>query len=72
MIPAGHRLGHAARYTNGNGLTIYGLTIFRAGCACGLAVYGPTLPKMWAAHDVHLGVVRAMSKAAHPSNRRES
>ena len=59
-----HLLGDPARYTNGT------LTIFAAKCACGLDVYEVTLPKLWAAHDVHLAVVRAMSKANHPSNHR--
>ena len=40
-------------------------------CRCGLDVYGPTLPAMWAAHDMHLAAVKAMSKAGHPSRRRD-
>ena len=47
-----HRLGNPARYTNGNGLTI-----FAAKCACGLDVCGVTLPKLWRAHDWHLSAV---------------
>lgn len=58
----GHDLGPAARYTIGS------KSIFRAVCQCGLAVYGPRLPAMWAAHDVHLGVVRVMAPRNPPGH----
>ena len=63
----GHDLGHAQRYTNGNGLTI-----MRAECECKLTLYATTLPALWAAHDVHRGVVRALAMGRHPSQREGS
>lgn len=63
MTPAGHLLGDPHRRT--------GDWTYRARCACGLDVYGPTLPRLWAAHDMHLSVVQAMSQGRHPSQRRE-
>jgi hypothetical protein len=38
-------------------------------CACGLIVYGPTLPALSQAHSAHVGVVRAMSLRRHPSRK---
>ena len=52
----GHRLGDAQRYTNET------LTIFRAECGCGLAVYGRRLPHLWVRHEEHLAAVREQSR----------
>ena len=49
-----------------------GDTHYSACCACGLEITGPTLPRLWAAHDMHLAIVRAMSQRRHPSQRRKS
>ena len=59
MIPAAHQLSHPRRF---------GRT-YTADCACGLSIYQPTLPAVWEMHDFHLRVVRAMSRANHPSRR---
>lgn len=63
----GHDLGNPTRYTGSK-------TIYRASCACGIDILGPTLPALWAAHDVHRGVVRAMwmGRRRHPSWREDA
>lgn len=63
MTPAGHILGDPHRRT--------GEWVYTARCACGIDIYGATLPWLWAAHDMHLAVVQAMSQQRHPSQRRE-
>ena len=50
----GHRLSHPVQT----------MGAYTARCACGLDVYGPTLPAMWTAHDVHLAVVRGLVRGA--------
>lgn len=64
MTPAGHLLGDPRRRT--------GEWVYVARCACGLDVYGVTLPRLWGAHDMHLAVVQAMSQQRHPSQRRDT
>ena len=64
MTPADHLLGDPHRR--------YGGLHYRATCACGIDIYGATLPWLWAAHDVHLAVVQAMSQQRHPSQRRDT
>ena len=59
MIPAAHQLGHPRHFFG----------TYTANCACGLSIYQPTLPELWQIHDVHLTIVRAMSRANHPSRR---
>ena len=57
--PAGHTLGHAQRRDG----------LYVAACDCGLDVWGLSLPFLWAAHDVHLATVKALSMRSHPSRR---
>ena len=63
MTPNDHILGDPHRRT--------GEWVYVARCACGIDIYGATLPRLWAAHDMHLAVVQAMSQGRHPSQRRE-
>ena len=37
---------------------------YTARCACGVDVWGPTLPAMWTAHDLHRNIVRNLARSA--------
>ncbi len=56
----GHLLGHPRQWRG----------VYRAICACGLDVYGLTLPALWERHQRHLDATRATSQANHPSRRK--
>lgn len=49
----GHGLSHPIRTCG----------MYTARCACGLDVWGKTLPRMWRYHDMHLRIVRAVADA---------
>ncbi len=57
---SGHLLGPARMWRGG---------VYRAICACGLDVYGLTLPALWERHQRHLDATRAASQTNHPSRR---
>ena len=41
---------------------------YEALCECGAPpILAPTLPKVWAAHDVHTSAARFLSRQRHPS-----
>lgn len=55
-IPAGHLLGPRQRHGHR----------YLSTCACGLDVWATSLPRLFAAHDLHLAVVKSMSMRRHP------
>lgn len=56
-IPSAHLLGDPRREGD----------IFIADCACRTPIYGDRLWKIYDAHQLHLNVVREMSRRTHPS-----